>query len=99
MTTNSNANGAAMIGFLVFVAPHVVKASSINICLHVRLFFYLHIMLVDMSLATMSISVALSYCSIKGVFIHHAASVDNQARKTGCLSWPFESARLEVAGK
>ena len=65
MTTNSNGNGAATIEYLVFVALHAAKAFSINIFLHVRLFFYLHIMLVDMSLAAQSISVALSYHSVK----------------------------------
>ena len=68
MTTSSNANGAAMIEFLVFVALHAAKVSSISIFLHVRLLFYLHIiMLLDMCLAAKFISVALSYHSIKGV--------------------------------
>ena len=57
-----------MIEYLVFVALHAAKASLINISLHVRRFYYLHIMLVDMSLATKSISVASSYYIIKGVF-------------------------------
>lgn len=67
MTTNSNANGVAMIEYLVFVALHAAKDSSTNIFLYVRLFFHLHIMLVDMSWAGKFISVALSYHSIKGV--------------------------------
>lgn len=68
MTTSSNANGVAMIGFPVFVALHAAKASSISVFLHVRLFSHLHIMLLDMYLVAKFISVALSYHSIKGVF-------------------------------
>lgn len=67
MITNLNASGAAMIGYLVFVALRAARASSINIFLHLQPFFYLHIMLVDTSLAAKSISVALSYYSIKGI--------------------------------
>ena len=65
MTTNSNANGVAMIGYLVFVALHAAKASSTNVFLHVRLFSYLHILWIEMSLAAKSISIALSYYSVK----------------------------------
>lgn len=67
MTTSSNANGAAMIEYHVFVALHDAKASSIKICFHFPPLFYLHIMLVDTSLAAKPISVALSYNSIEGV--------------------------------
>lgn len=67
MITNSNVSGAAMIEYLVFVALHVAKASSTNIFLHIKPSFYLDIMLIDMSLAVKSISVAFSYHSVKGV--------------------------------
>lgn len=67
MTTNSNVSGAAMIEYLVFVALHAAKASSINIFLHIQPSFYLDIMLVDMSLAVKFLSVAFSYHSVKGV--------------------------------
>lgn len=91
MTTNSNANGVAMIAFLVFVALRAAKVSSINIFLHIRLFFNLHTMLLDVFLAARFISVALSYYSMKGVSQNRqAASLDNRARRAGCF---------EVAGK
>lgn len=67
MTTNSNANGVAMIEFLVFVALHAAKVSSISVFLHVRLSFYLHHHVARYVFDAKVISVALSYHSIKGV--------------------------------
>lgn len=52
-----------MIEYHVFVALHAAKASSINVFLHVQPFFYLHIVLVDRSLAAKSTGVVLSYSS------------------------------------
>ena len=49
MITNSNGNGVVMIEYLVFVALHAAKASSTDILLNERLFFYLHVMWVDIS--------------------------------------------------
>ena len=60
MITNSDGNGVVMIEYLVFVALRAAKASSTDILLNERLFFYLHIMWVDSSLEAKSVSLALS---------------------------------------
>ena len=65
--TNSSGNGVVMIEYLVFVALHAAKASSTDILLNERLFFYLHIMWVDISLETKSVSLALSCYGTKGI--------------------------------
>ena len=67
MITNSNGNGVVMIEYLVFVALRAAKASSTDILLNERLFFYLHIMWVDNSLEKKSVSLALSCYGTKGI--------------------------------
>ena len=67
MITNSNGNGVVMIEYLVFVALHAAKASSTDVPLNERLFFYLHVMWVDISLQIKSISLTLSCCGTRGI--------------------------------
>ena len=67
MITNSNGSGVVMIEYLVFVALHAAKASSTDILLNERLSFHLHIMWVAFSLASKSVSLALSCYGIKGI--------------------------------
>lgn len=94
MTTSSNANGAAMIVFLVFVALHAAKVSSISIFLHVRLLFYLHIHHVARHVFGGQIHQrCIKLSQHQRRFLNRkAACLDEQDRRAGCLGWPYESA-------